>query len=510
MPTVRLYFAHTAVLVFCLLLGGGTRAGFLSDVAIQLLAIPLLLMALLRLAKPPSLKGARGVLWFCLAVVLVPLAQLVPLPPEIWTALPNREAAADAFRLLGRDLPWMPVSISPRATWLSVLSLLPPLAIFLATISLGYRERRASSLVLVVMGVVSVFLGLAQVSEGAASGLRFFTITNTSEAVGFFANRNHFAAALYVCMLFAAAWAVETAAPPAAGQAKLDTRRLLALVAGFTALVILVAGQATARSRAGLGLTIAALLGAVALAFRDRRNASGVTPTRLLLAATALAVMFAAQFALYRVLERFAEDPLKDSRVTLARTTAEAAQLYMPFGSGMGTFVPVYAMRQAPEDAVVDAYANRAHNDFLELWLEAGVAGLVLVAIFALWLIRNALKLWRGDAAAGNEIDLTMARAGTLAVSLIMAHSFVDYPLRTGAMMAILAFACGLLVAPLSAPSGVFRKEVARAERGRRGIARPQKTPPRPPPAPRPADAPISQHQTERWGRDIEWPDDWR
>ncbi len=152
--------------------------------------------------------------------------------------------------------------------------------------------------------------------------------------------------------------------------------RLLALVAGFTALVILVAGQAaTARSRAGLGLTIAALLGAVALAFRDRRNASGVTPTRLLLAATALAVVFAAQFALDRVLERFAEDPLKDSRVTLARTTAEAAQLYMPFGSGMGTSVPVYAMRQAPEDAVVDAYANRAHNDFLELWLEAGVGG---------------------------------------------------------------------------------------------------------------------------------------
>jgi O-antigen ligase len=503
MPTARLFVVCTMVMVVCLLLGGGTRPGFLSDVVIQLLAVPLLLMALMRLANLPSLSGLRWPLWFCLAVVLVPLGQLVPLPPEVWTALPNREAAAEAFQLLARDLPWMPVSLSPRATWLSALSLLPPVAVFLGTLLLGYRERRALSLILVIMGIFSVFLGLAQVVEGPTSGLRFFAITNAGEAVGFFANRNHFAAALYACTVFAAALAVEAAAPPASRGTKLDTRWLLPLIAAFTALVILVAAQAIARSRAGLALTIAALLGAMALAFWDRRNASGLTPARLLLAATALAVMFAAQFTLYRVLERFADDPLKDSRITLARITADAAQLYMPFGSGMGTFVPVYAMQQQPEDVVIDAYANRAHNDFLELWLEAGLAGLGLMAIFSIWLIGRALKLWRRDAAAGNDVDLAIARAGALAVALIVAHSFVDYPLRTGAVMVILAFACGLLVAPPQGPlSAVFhRKQSTRS-------AAPKKAPARPPPPP--ADAPISQHSFERWGRDIEWPEEWR
>ena len=214
--------------------------------------------------------------------------------------------------------------------------------------------------------------------------------------------------------------------------------------------------------------------------------------------------MFAAQFTLYRMLERFADDPLKDGRITLARVTAEAAQLYMPFGSGMGTFVPVYAMHQRPEDALIDAYANRAHNDFLELWLEAGVAGLGLVALFAVWLAGRALKLWRRNA-PGSEIDLSIARAATLVVALIAAHSFVDYPLRTGAVMAIMAFACGLLVAPPFAES-----RISDQERSRRGSRMPQKAPLRPPPAPRPADAPISQHPTERWGRDIEWPEEWR
>ena len=489
----------------CLFLGGGTKPGFLSDVVIQLLAIPLLLMALRRLGNLPSVKHLRWALLFCLAVVLVPLLQLVPLPPEVWTALPHRGPSTEAFQLLGRTLPWMPISLSPHATWLSALSLLPPIAIFLGTIQLGYDERRRLSLILIAAGLVSVFVGLVQVAEGPTSGLRFFAITNPSEAVGFFANRNHFAAALYTLTLFAAVWAVEAATPPASGRAKLDTRWLVPLIVSFVTLVVLVAAQAIARSRAGLALTIAALLGAMALAFCDRRNTSGVTPARLLFGATALAVMFAAQFTLYRMLERFADDPLKDGRVAFARITTEAAQLFMPFGSGMGTFVPVYAMSERPEDALVNTYVNRAHNDLLELWLEAGVAGLGLVAVFLVWLVTRSLKLWRRNA-PGAELDLALARAGTLVAALLVAHSLVDYLLRTGAMMAIMAVACALLTPP---PSGIAGS-IFDAVRGNYGADPAQDTRRRARPPPRAPSAPISQHPSERWGRDVEWPEDWR
>src|SRR5262245_32423088 len=121
MPTYRFFLVCTTVMVSCLLLGGGTRPGFLSDVVIQLLAIPLLVMALHRLASLPSTKGLRWPLLFCLAIVLVPVCQLVPLPPSVWTTLPNRGAVAEAYLLLERELPWLPLSVSPRATWLSAL-----------------------------------------------------------------------------------------------------------------------------------------------------------------------------------------------------------------------------------------------------------------------------------------------------------------------------------------------------------------------------------------------------
>jgi O-antigen ligase len=342
-----------------------------------------------------------------------------------------------------------------------------------------------------------------QVAQGPTSPLRFYQLTNATEAVGFFANRNHFAGFLNVLIVFAVAWTVEAANTPSLSADKLATGRLIALVGCFTVLVLLVAAQAMARSRAGLGLAIVALLGGAAIGFSDRRTTSAVTPTRLLAAAAALAAMFAVQFTLLRLLERFAVDPLGDGRIIFSRVTAAAAKLYMPFGSGMGTFVPAYAGAETPGDAFLDVYVNRAHNEFLELWLETGVAGPFLIALFTLWLAARSLKLWRRNPHLA-QIDLSLARAATIAVGLIMAHSFFDYPLRTSAMMAVLAFTCGLLVNPApEASDGKYRRQAAMVAGGSRAKNRRPKQP-----QPAPVDA-IHQG-TKRWGDEIDWPGEWR
>jgi O-antigen ligase len=499
-----LFWLCALMLVSSLLLGGGTRDGFLSDAIVQLIAIPLLLVTLWRMIDSLSAKQVRWALALCLAIILVPLIQLIPLPPRIWTALPNRALSLAAFELLEREATWMPISVSPPATWLSVLSLLPALAIFLSTILLGHRERRLLSLVALAVGVVSLFVGLMQLAQGPSSPLRFFENTNITEAVGFFANRNHFAALLNTLTLFAAAWAVDAAMT--IGSQKngkgYESAATVAVIAGFTVLVALVAAQAMARSRAGLGLTIVALFGAFALPFSDRRGASGVTPTRLLLGASALAVMFAVQFALYRIAERFAVDPLADERIPFARNTIEAAKAYMPFGSGMGTFVPVYGLFERPEDALAGRYANRAHNDVVELWLEAGVVGVSMTAMFAIWLLLRAVKIWRRSAYGTREIDHYLARAATLVVALLVAHSFVDYPLRTAALMSIMAFACAMLVEPLT---GIERE--AEVELGKEAQARQLAVewPAAAGPVPTPTRAAGG-----RWGEDVVWPEEWR
>jgi O-antigen ligase len=386
----------------------------------------------------------------------------------------------------------MPVSVAPHATWLSALSLVPAVAVFLGTLQLSYRERRILSLVTIAVGMLGVLVGLSQVAQGPGSPLRFFEITNTTEAVGFFANRNHFAALLYAMTMLVAAWLVKTASEFGT-RGRHDTPRVLLLAANIVLIVVLVVAQAISRSRAGLGLTIVALLAAFALAFSERGDASGRASTRFLVGALALAVTLTVQFALYRILERFALDPLADTRIALSGTTFAAAKAFMPLGSGMGTFVPVYAMFEKPETALINVFANRAHNDVLELLLEAGAPAALLGAVFLGWFVTRSVRLWRTSPRQSDEIDRLLARAASVIVVLTIAHSLVDYPLRTGAMMAVVALAFGLMSYPPS--NADARDEEREARYPPHEAALPQQAPVR---------------VSEPWGQDMNWPEEWR
>ena len=507
------------VVAASLVLGGGTRGGFLSDAILQLLSVPLLLVALWHLFEVPLTKQMRVPLLFCLALVAVPLIQLVPLPPWLWTALPGRDLSAEAFEILGQQPPWMPISVSPHETWLSALSLISPVAIFLATLQLDYRHRSWLSLVFVAVGVVSVFLGLLQVAQGTESLLRFFEISNPTEAVGFFANRNHFAAFLYSVTLFSMAWAVHaTAWGERAAHRRYDTLLVVAIIGVFTLLVVLLAGQFIARSRMGLGLTIIALLGGVALGASDRRLKSSVTSAKLFIGAGVLVFIFGLQFALYRFMERFAVDPLEDARLPFGSTTIEAAIDYMPLGSGLGTFVPVYATFERPEDTILNTFVNHAHNDFLELWLNTGVVGLALAGMFVIWLGLRSVGIWRSVAPAGaNAFDWTLTRAATIVVGLLLAHSLFDYPLRTSAMMAVMAFACALMIEPPLGAEGSVKQMRTVGPKRKRLADTASVAHAAPPAVPTPQSTPMGQSSSEagplspdqRWGADVEWPDEW-
>ncbi len=463
--TKFLAWACALVIGASLGLGGGTRGGLLSDVVLQLIGLPLLIMALWQssrndvkagltavgpgdtVAQLPS-ASPRAMFWpvaIFLAAAVIPLLQLVPLTESLQRLLPQGGLVAS---------PREAISVAPHLTWMALLALIAPFAIFLATARLPHAARRQLTLIIIVVGVLSVFIGLLQLAQGQSSKLRLYEITNPTEAVGLFANRNHFSALLYCLTLFAGAWALEYGRT--LGGLPLDRRFetsiFLPSLAIFTVLVVLLAAQGMTRSRAGLGLTIVAVLGVFAMALPDRSRFAGQGSFRSMWLIVGFAVALVAQFALYGILERFGSDPLADPRVVFSRNTIAAAKSYMPFGSGVGTFAPVYGMFEKPADALASAYVNRAHNDFLEIWLESGVFGLALIGLFVIWLLARMVAVWRPAVAAkqmrGVLVDHALARAATLVIALLMLHSLSDYPLRTGAMLAIFAFAAALLVPP--------------------------------------------------------------
>lgn len=508
------------VLFVSLVLGGGTRAGFFSDFLLQLLSLPLLAAIVARAIEPeaaseeqfaadPLVEPGQHLpllpLAVCLGVIIVPLCQLIPLPPSIWTRLPGQMPLASGYSELGASLPWRPISATPHLTWLALLSVLPPVAIFVATARLGASSRSRIAGVLLACGLVSVLLGLLQIAQGPTSPLRFYLYTSNDVAVGFFANRNHLAALIYVSTLLAAAWIVDASARASAGPGALASAEgalpYLALLAAFLVVIALTVGQITTSSRAGVVLTMVALVGVYLVVVASGGARLLARHGRWLMAAVGLAVVIFSQLALWRLLERFGGDPLQDARLAFARQTTQAALSYLPFGSGVGSFVQVYAQNERREDLMIDAYANHAHNDVLQIMLEAGLPGAALLVAGLAWIGIASYRHWTRPPEHMSDFDRALARSAGIALMLLAVHSVLDYPLRTGAMMSVAAFLAALLVPPpreLSPLPQRPRPERVRQRPSGRRVAGP--APPLAPIGPRAASAPAAA---------TSWPQEW-
>jgi O-antigen ligase len=492
-----LFWLCGAVLAAAILAGGGTHSGFYGDVFVQLLSIPLLAAVIWPAfsKEHPCRKRARLALGLCGLIVFTGLFQLLPFSLHFWYGEAGlfdgriKDAAAGSF---GFASP----SLAPEGTWAAIASFLVPLSIFGAALQLGRSQRMHLCFLVLGLGAASLLLGFLQMAQGPGSQLRFYEYTNTTEAVGFFANRNHFAAYLNVTLVLAGVWFVMTVGQ-VFERGAFESRSLLWFAAAGAFLVADVAGLAMARSRAGLVLAMAALAGTALMAVRQwARGLPSKAPPRLgakraFFAVALFAVIFAAQFGLGSILSRFQGDSIEDLRVALNRTTFDAVLKTLPTGTGLGSFVPVYATVEEEEDAFT-GYANRAHNDLAELLLETGLIGGGLLLAFLAWFGKKAYLAWSQIGMDETRFQLMLERAATLIVTLLLAHSLVDYPLRTMALGGIFAFFCAIL----AAPAHPFHEENSSSGRDLR----------RQKPGPSYG---ISAPPAERWGSNADWPDEW-
>jgi O-antigen ligase len=418
-------------LLACLLLGGSSRAAW-PNMALQLGAIALLAWA--ALARPRvqvGHAGARLAILIAAALGLV-LVQLVPLPPALWSALPGRAAIAHGFDLLGQPRPWLPLSLAPYDTMASALWLLPPLAVLAAMLRLGaYREQWMAAAI-VLAALAGVLLGTLQISADVlTSPWYLYAITNNGSLAGFFANSNHMATLLVATLPFLVALyggRGSSRAKAAAGQ--------VVLIGG--ALLVVVLGIFLNRSLAGLALGLVALGASALVRIRlDRRRARWGLAAVAIGALAAVAAILASPAR--NNLTAAGADTDYSSRYTSFSNSLRATADLFPVGSGVGSFAEVYPAYENP--TWVDRwFVNHVHNDYIELALETGLAGMLLVAAFLLWWMQRTVAIWRAPV-----ID-PFARAATIASGAILLHSLVDFPLRSTGIAALFAACVALMV----------------------------------------------------------------
>jgi O-antigen ligase len=421
-----------AFLALCLVLGGASGGGHWANMALQLAAIPIILWSLAARRNTPMSSSARQLMiLLALALVLV-IIQLIPLPPSVWASLPGRDRVADGFAMLGQPLPWLPLSLAPLNTVASALWTLPAIAVFLGMIRLGSFKTPWLIWVLIAATAIGIFIGALQLSGGVNSPLYFYAITNRGAATGFFANTNNMAEMMVVAIPFLGA--IYLSAVQRGGSVQ-KRSGLLTIVLGTV--VVLAVGIAVNRSLAGIGLAVPTIAAtALMIAFKRRRLPIWSAGVVAILLAGSVALVLSSPFENNLTTEQARGS--SESRYTSFTTTFEAAGDYFPVGSGIGTFAEVY--RQYEDPTKTDRfYMNHAHNDYLELLLETGVFGLALLALFLLWWVWRVAKIW------GAEEPDAFARAATIATAVTLAHSFVEFPLRTAAVSAVFAMGCALM-----------------------------------------------------------------
>jgi O-antigen ligase len=360
-----------------------------------------------RLAIPASAAWGIGLL------LAAPLLQLVPLPASWWAAMPGHAPYAQVLGFAGDAAGAMrPASMHPRATEYSWLVMWPCLAVFVLTLAQSRSGIRRLVVIFVVVAVVQAILGILQLGVDPRSPLNFGNPWAAATASGTYVNKNHFAALMAMGLaMVVSLWALElvpryghphrhhghgeahATEEPARAHPRLADRQLALNIVHAVAVLLLVVALLFSGSRAGIGAGLFAFsLASFALVWRPAS-----VPARVAFGAAAVAaLLFAAYIGLTPVLDRFATDQLAlgyEGRMRISEAAMRAGLDFLPFGSGLGTFADVFRRYQVEG---LPGFVDHAHNDYAELFLELGVAGIAAVALLLIAYAARWAQILRG------------------------------------------------------------------------------------------------------------------
>jgi O-antigen ligase len=285
---------------------------------------------------------------------------------------------------------FLPYTVEPYATALYILVALGCFAVFFCVVH-GFRSRNHVSrlvIAIIVLGVFEALYGLVQ----WLGGFHYIWGTPAGDnfAHGTMPNHNHYALLLNIAISVGVGCLYRRTIEVLRGQ-KVTLRAILAmpdspkLVWILVWLAIMGLGVFASASRTGIVamfLCIGFMMVAVWLAEGKKHAAAPVLSVALAIAGLGLYAGIDA------VLERYAElaqpGHLETSRLSIWRDAWPMIWETPWFGKGLGSFQWTFRAYETLEPDIPAVYA---HNDYLQIVAETGIAGLCLViwAFAACW-----------------------------------------------------------------------------------------------------------------------------
>lgn len=433
MSSIPLAVISFAVMACTIALTGGSAR---ADIGWLLLLRPIVVLSIVAmlLSGRVTWSDIRPLPLLLALFALTIVIQLVPLPFSLWSSLAGREhhlAVAQALDGIGQ---WHPLALAPDRAWNSLIALLAPLGVMVGFTKLNDYQKKLALVILLSLVGFSMVLGIAQIASGGTSPLYWYRVSGRGQMIGLLANRNHQGALLALALPLLRAWTLFPAASPKAGRA----RNIIALSSG----VVIILYTLVLGSRAGFALALVGVIGAF---FVQPSLGRRLSPRQRWMLASGMALSVAIIFGLALLadravtLGRIVDDDLStEGRFAALPTLFHIIGQTFPFGTGFGSFVPVYASYEL--DALLKpTYFNAAHNDLIELAITGGLPAIVVFAIFFLWWLRAC---WRSINDTTSRSWRALKRASAFATLIILLASLADYPLRTPLLGAVFTMLC--------------------------------------------------------------------
>ncbi len=441
------------------------------------------------------------------AFVLIAAWQVVPLPGGLLRLI-SPATARMYVRLLparpevlpageSRDHPIAPagstLSVDPGATRKELARLLAVLMLF-AIVRNNIdpaRGLRRLGWAALINGTLLALFGLVQVFSAKPQTI-YWTYPTSGSPFGPFINRNHFAFYINICLglgvgLLLAQLAERDGRGPApdrrSGIRRAGGRGLLArsrmwlgpfpeaeTVGLIFALALMSSSVVFCLSRGGLlALVGSSILGLAIWVSRSRW--STLRRTVLLIPAVALALVcwYGYDLVATRLATLWNGEALRDERSAYLARALPVVRDFPLWGTGCGTFELADMLHRtdvADDNLIVD----HAHNDYLEILVEGGLAQLVPGVLAVILLFRLGLRAVRrleGEPAGG------LALGAVVGFATVVIHSFSDFGMQIPSCAALAVVLCALL-AGLGREAGSAGPEctatVAGREGGRAGV----------------------------------------
>ena len=385
-PRWQVHYAGV-IIVFALVLGGGTAQGLWTDHLLQLIMVPAMLIGFWFV---PQSRLPVSVLLMVAAIIALLLVQFLPIS-RTW---PNGEVEVSHTSLL-----W---TLSAQRTLEATLFVIPLIGFMLFVSRMPPNQQQNLVRFMMVGLIINLIIGAIQLSYSRVSALPSplpYELLSAS-----FANENHQSSLFFLMIpLLAFHYLVRVQKP---------------LIFGIIMAVLLIYLFAIG-SRAGTAIsTLIAIWSFTLFTLRP-------SP---LVAGGVIAIGVTAAVGLFIWLDVISE---LDSRLGFAQTTWTAFKDNWLFGTGPGSYLMVYAAYERVED-MGRLVANQAHNDWLQIALETGIAGIALLLVFSLLVVRAFFYS-------------ALSQAAALSAFSVMIHSLVDYPLRTMAIATCFAVLCAMM-----------------------------------------------------------------